>query len=119
MNGISNPLNQPLAAAATPQRAALTTQFLDQQREKLKKKIEDVSQPAKDELADTGTLSVQTEEEQIRRLLPLNRALAKIAQGTYGICTQCGQTIERDRLERVPEAEICIACIQKQRASGR
>lgn len=120
MSRISNTSSKLTAAAATtPQRAALTTQFLDQQRELLNNKIEDVGQPAKDELADTGTLSFQTEKERTRRSIPLDRALAKIGQGNYGICTQCGHTIEKTRLQAIPEAEICIVCIQKQRASGQ
>lgn len=35
-------------------------------------------------------------------------ALERIERGTYGICVDCGQPIERERLETIPWAERCI-----------
>jgi RNA polymerase-binding transcription factor DksA len=40
----------------------------------------------------------------------IDRALAKIENGTYGLCEQCGQTILRARLEALPYAALCVAC---------
>jgi DnaK suppressor protein len=40
----------------------------------------------------------------------INRALAKIEAGTYGLCEQCGQPIVRARLEALPYASLCVAC---------
>lgn len=37
-------------------------------------------------------------------------ALARIDNGTYGICTGCGEPIARMRLEAQPTATTCIAC---------
>lgn len=37
-------------------------------------------------------------------------ALARIDNGTYGICTGCGEPIGRARLEAQPTATTCIAC---------
>ena len=37
-------------------------------------------------------------------------ALARIAAGTYGTCTNCGEAIARARLEAQPTATACIAC---------
>jgi DnaK suppressor protein len=40
----------------------------------------------------------------------IDRALAKIDAGTYGLCEQCGQPIVRARLEALPYAALCVAC---------
>lgn len=37
-------------------------------------------------------------------------ALAKIQDGSYGICEICGKPIDRERLEAVPWATHCIDC---------
>lgn len=40
----------------------------------------------------------------------IDRALAKIDDGTYGVCEQCGQPIPEARLEALPYAALCVAC---------
>lgn len=40
----------------------------------------------------------------------IDRALAKIAAGTYGACGHCGQPIPRARLQVLPHATLCVAC---------
>lgn len=40
----------------------------------------------------------------------IDRALARIANSTFGFCLSCGGTISRARLEARPAAEFCIAC---------
>lgn len=37
-------------------------------------------------------------------------ALARIENGTYGTCANCGKDISRERLEARPIATRCIAC---------
>ncbi len=37
----------------------------------------------------------------------INRALTRVADGTYGNCELCGQPIEADRLEANPAARTC------------
>jgi RNA polymerase-binding protein DksA len=49
-------------------------------------------------------------EEQ---LLDIDRALERIDEGTYGICTNCGKPIQAERLEALPWAELCIDCQRK------
>lgn len=38
----------------------------------------------------------------------ITAALARIEQGTFGVCTHCGVTIESARLEANPTATTCI-----------
>jgi DnaK suppressor protein len=47
----------------------------------------------------------------------LERALAKIAEGSYGICDDCGSEIPEGRLRSVPESVLCVECASG--ASGR
>lgn len=44
------------------------------------------------------------EEQAERRLEDVERALAKIGEGTYGLSDESGEEIPRGRLEAVPEA---------------
>jgi RNA polymerase-binding transcription factor len=40
----------------------------------------------------------------------LQRALAKLEEGSYGRCDRCGGPIAPARLEAVPESLLCIDC---------
>jgi DnaK suppressor protein len=40
----------------------------------------------------------------------IDRALAKIDLGTYGICEKCGEDIPEERLEALPFAALCVKC---------
>src|SRR5215208_6997917 len=40
----------------------------------------------------------------------LERALAKLEEGSYGRCDSCGSLISPGRLEVAPESALCIDC---------
>lgn len=40
----------------------------------------------------------------------LDDALVRIEKGTYGICSDCGNPIEKERLEVVPHTSLCSKC---------
>ena len=42
-----------------------------------------------------------------RQIIQLRRALTRIKIGKYGICEECGQMIDTDRLMIYPEATLC------------
>ncbi|HET8581324.1 MAG TPA: TraR/DksA C4-type zinc finger protein [Candidatus Paceibacterota bacterium] len=44
------------------------------------------------------------------RLREVDAALAKIADGTYGTCENCGKAIAPERLEANPAAATCTEC---------
>jgi RNA polymerase-binding transcription factor DksA len=49
--------------------------------------------------------------ENSRDLLDqVERALRKVADGTYGKCANCGKSIEAARLKALPHASLCISC---------
>jgi DnaK suppressor protein len=71
-------------------------------------------------LADTATvtydreLDYTLEENSEHVLADIDEALARIDQGTFGMCTTCGKPIAPERLEARPWATLCIGC-QRQR----
>ena len=44
------------------------------------------------------------------KLKDVERALAKLVEGSYGVCDSCGETIPKDRLEAIPWAVYCVDC---------
>jgi DnaK suppressor protein len=38
------------------------------------------------------------------------RALAKIAEGSYGLCDGCGEQIPAERLRAMPDRSLCVSC---------
>ena len=75
---------------------------------------------AGDDPADAGAKTFQREHElaltqNARELLDQNeRALARIAAGTYGVCESCGEAIGKARLQAFPRATLCVACKQRE-----
>ena len=44
------------------------------------------------------------------RLGRVQRALAKLEEGTYGTCDVCGDAIDPRRLRAAPESTVCVGC---------
>jgi len=40
----------------------------------------------------------------------LERALSMIVEGSFGICTRCGELIDKERLIEVPHTSSCFDC---------
>jgi RNA polymerase-binding protein DksA len=50
-------------------------------------------------------------ENRIRQeLAGIEHALEKFEKGTYGLCDNCGQPIDPERLEALPQANLCLKC---------
>jgi DnaK suppressor protein len=43
-------------------------------------------------------------------LARIERALARLDDGTYGTCERCGRPIPEKRLEAMPESVRCVEC---------
>jgi DnaK suppressor protein len=43
------------------------------------------------------------------------RALAKLDEGTYGICDACGESIPPKRLQAMPDSVLCVDCAGAER----
>ena len=46
------------------------------------------------------------------------RALAKLDEGSYGVCDACGGEIPPERLRAMPDAVLCMACAGAQRRAA-
>jgi DnaK suppressor protein len=53
-------------------------------------------------------MSMSTNDRQL--LDSIDAALARIAEGEYGSCDNCGEPIHEKRLEAVPWAQHCVDC---------
>lgn len=58
-------------------------------------------------------LAVALEERETAELNEIGAALARIADGSYGTCSDCAVDIPAARLQAAPTALRCIACQDK------
>ena len=49
----------------------------------------------------------------------IERALHKFEEKTYGFCDHCGQPIDPDRLEALPQASLCMDCKAQQAKNAK
>lgn len=49
-------------------------------------------------------------EQERRELVAIERALAKMATGSFGVCEDCGEDIPHKRLMVIPQARLCANC---------
>ena len=69
------------------------------------KRVGDGTTEAVSRLTDVGVVdSMNVTEERIER------ALEKLAEGSYGTCDRCGEPIPPGRLKVAPESALCVAC---------
>ena len=67
-------------------------------------------------MADAGTDQQEMEKayywvaRENKFLQFLNRALEMIEEGTFGVCKECGDLINAERLEEVPHTTSCFEC---------
>ena len=50
------------------------------------------------------------ENSENKEIQQIGEALKRIADGTYGVCAQCGADIDPKRLKALPNATRCISC---------
>jgi DnaK suppressor protein len=82
--------------------------------------MRDAGDGAGDDQADAGTKTFEREQEislanNAREMFEQSaHALARIIDGTYGICESCGEPIGKNRLLAFPRATLCMPCKSKQ-----
>lgn len=63
-------------------------------------------------------LLIGLEEREAAELVAIDAALQRIADGSYGLCLQCGVSIPAARLHAQPTADRCIGCQDAQEKHG-
>ena len=94
-----------------------------QQAESLREEAEQLAEDMEpgdiqfdEESGEGDTLNVERERDlalsaQARAAVDeIDRALAKMDAGTYGVCERCGNPIPKARLKALPYAALCVAC---------
>lgn len=83
-----------------------------------------VSSQASGDTADAATDSVHSEmrsqlaEKESQELSSIDYALHKMETGEYGLCEECGMPIAVERLEVIPDAELCLKCQEELEEDG-
>jgi RNA polymerase-binding transcription factor DksA len=80
--------------------------------------LEDSADVGADDEHDIEGASMPFEREQLRATMrqaageaaEIEAAFARLAAGTYGTCTRCGQPIGAGRLDARPAARTCVKC---------
>jgi len=80
--------------------------------------------PFNDDLDNTEIIEEQEAclgllERFIKKARKLDEALRRIPKGRFGVCTACGNPIHKERLEALPEADLCLACQHESELSYR
>jgi DnaK suppressor protein len=55
-------------------------------------------------------ISLRLGERESQMVADIDQALLRIEEGSYGVCVNCGKTIDERRLEAVPTARYDAAC---------
>jgi DnaK suppressor protein len=76
--------------------------------------IGDLSQLDLDEDIDYTLLNMQ-----IERLRKVEDALDRLEEGTYGVCEDCGASINVERLKVLPFTTCCVQCQEKREQMGQ
>jgi len=108
-----------------PTRQELREQLVARQRE-LRVRVQSIESNFRREdnplEKDAEEQSLQIEDDDVlnaldqagrRELAGIERALARMESGTYGICARCGESIAPARLRALPAAEHCIRCAER------
>jgi DnaK suppressor protein len=87
------------------------TELTELQRDRL-------ADSAGDDQADTGTKTLEREQEitlannLLERINQVERAIDRLGEGNYGWCERCGNAIPVERLAAFPSATLCVSCKQ-------
>src|ERR1700677_4224319 len=75
---------------------------------------------AADLALDSGNeeVSSQLADLESRQLYQIERSLARLKQGTYGVCEGCNKKIPVARLNALPFSTTCIGCQREMETNG-
>ena len=113
---------------STEQRATLQGS-LEQEKKNLEKRLAElkIQDPFNDpeRLIDNASNDTEANEESTHdryaammreitmKLTDISEALARINDGTYGTCANCGKPVGVERIAAIPTAKFCVACGNK------
>ena len=85
----------------------------------VKLRLKEFKNSGTDRLTDTADIASNLIEDEIvmsiaqseaKEIEQIDNALKKIKKGNYGICENCGKSINKQRLMAIPFVNLCIKC---------
>jgi len=74
-------------------------------------RLSDNASPDTDAAEQFGHTRVSAIKKELdRKIIQTRKALTRLKIGKYGICENCGEMIDTDRLLVYPEATLCVKC---------
>ena len=70
-------------------------------------------------LEGNRNLTLRIRDRERKLITKIDEALGRIADGSYGVCEDCGGAIGVERLRARPVTTLCIACKSEQEATER
>ncbi len=65
-------------------------------------------------VATDDEIAIQLQQNDAKLLRAIEKALGRIKNGEYGICSECDEEIPRLRLAAVPWTRVCVPCKERQ-----
>lgn len=100
-----------------------TIKKLEEERQQTEERLERLREALKEEVepaTDEGYPDIYEREKNLallqrleQKLESVSRALRLEQMGNYGICERCGQPIDPERLEALPDTTLCLKCKQE------
>lgn len=109
-------LHKTLVARGDHLRRALSGELHDLRQSRQTASTGDTADAAFD--AGSEELHSQLAELEARELRQIGRALARMKQGTYGLCEFCQTRIPIARLNALPYSTTCVKCQREMEISG-
>ncbi|MEP7090759.1 MAG: TraR/DksA C4-type zinc finger protein, partial [Nocardioidaceae bacterium] len=82
--------------------------------------MRDAGDGAGNDQADVGSTTFERDHEMTlannarEMLAQIERAIARIENGSYGVCESCGEPIGKMRVMAFPRATLCLSCKQRE-----
>ena len=99
------------------------THLLETYRDVVERLQNEAAVPTADAVSsDFLDLAQSIEHQELARLTAtrlaerakrLHIALTRVADGEYGVCSECGTSISPKRLLAIPDATTCVACQER------
>lgn len=103
----------PLAARRTMLEGRLIE--LGARLEGIEQELDSHNNPDWEDLAterETDEVLEATAKAGLAEIPQIRAALRRIADGSYGVCARCDETIEEGRLDALPWTPLCRSCAQ-------
>jgi DnaK suppressor protein len=120
-------MNTPISDTFTQQLQQMRSELLAQLREQRGGKVgrAESAAEAREQQSDDWAqadaerdLSVALEERESAELVAIDDALKRVADGSFGLCIDCGVSIPTARLHASPTALRCVNCQEKMESSS-